>query len=652
MITEFFELILSTGPFVIFAGMGQIQNSGKLLFKGLTSSDGTVIISEDQTSITFSSNASGISIPQNKIVYGTGTGITSSIFGVDNRSNYEAITGAGNIVGNLGSKNDNSTLPTICNNLNVGGLCNQIYQVGSESITDNVILGGFKVKILSNKTNVKENVIISGVTSSIEDSFSSVIVASEGSKIGGVTSSRNASIIGSGFIEIYDSLNSSILSSCILIDKPIRSFSQSTVISSTCFCAGKSTRSTMISSYGTYLGAVSVNNNNNTIISSSGTQSIHTVDYSNYSTLSSTFNSRINRADYSSIFSSKCGSIYAQKFEPTPSILIRSCIWDSSIFSGNCNTIFAIGNELGTSSICSSSILSGYCNSIVSFNNGDNNDISIKSSVIVTGECNLITTISLFSQPSDSIIIGGSCNILGAAMSAILGGSNNCIRESCTSVILGGTNSIICKSKNSAIVASHNSKILRVGTTLGKNPINSVISSSVCSNIDVDLNNQLLSGECNCIKYHGNINCNNAILGGCQNTLSGYNSLIVGGNQNCLCQNNLIFDSSSLIIGGKYNRISGLATPRDVIIGGYKNLIKDKTYDSVIIGGKYNNIDASNAVTVGGCGLTNSTSNSAMFSDLLVNNLFFVNGVTGFSGTWTSGSPISLCSRGGIITIY
>jgi hypothetical protein len=53
MIIEIFDLILAAGPYFVFAGMGQNENSGKLLFRSLTSSNSTVIFTEDATSITF-----------------------------------------------------------------------------------------------------------------------------------------------------------------------------------------------------------------------------------------------------------------------------------------------------------------------------------------------------------------------------------------------------------------------------------------------------------------------------------------------------------------------------------------------------------------------------------------------------------------------
>ena len=655
MIIEIFELILSAGPFIVFAGMGQNKDSGKLLFKRVVSNDSTVILNEDLTSITFSSNATGIAIPQNKIVYGTGTGITSSIFGVDTRPNFEAITGAGNIVGTTNSSNDNWSLPTTCNNLTVGGLNNKIYQTGAQSITDNVILSGKNLEIISNSSNVKENVIISGFSSSISDSYESVIISSYASKLSGSTSSRNSAIISSGFIDLQSSCNSTILSSASHSSTGVN-LRQSTIISSTCLFNSDSLRSTVIASHNTQLSC-----KNNTILSSLGTNNSNpfkTIYFSSYSTMASTSDSFMIRSAYSSVLSSTSSNIYGTKFEPG-ALKIISNISDSGIFAGSENSIRAFSVN-GTSSICSSSILAGRCNAIISLYNYKNLDRSIKASVIVGGEYNgILTLATTFSQPSYSIVVGGFGNgILGGPMNSILGGECNSIKESCNSSILGGTSSTICKAKHSVIIASSCSKIVRVGQpTFGSDPINSVISSSHCSNIDIDCNNQLIAGECNCIKYHGsfpnNINCNNVILAGCKNTLSGLNSLIIGGNQNCVCQNFAsVNDSNSLIIGGKCNLMSGITTARDVIIGGYKNVIKDKTYDSVIIGGRYNNINAANSVTVGGCGLTNSSSDSAMFSNLLVRNLFFVNGVTGFSGTWTSTSPTTLCSRGGIITIY
>jgi hypothetical protein len=191
---------------------------------------------------------------------------------------------------------------------------------------------------------------------------------------------------------------------------------------------------------------------------------------------------------------------------------------------------------------------------------------------------------------------------------------------------------------------------------VGKNPDNSLIISNCDSSINVDSNNLIIAGRQNNIGDNSETGsffiCNNIVLGGCQNRIFGLNATIIGGNQNCICLVNGLGDKNSQIIAGNCNKISGISTPNNVIIGGYKNLIEDKTYTSVIIGGRFNNINAPNAVTVGGTGLTNSTNNSAMFSELFVKDILFVNGVTGFSGTWSSGTPFTMSARGGIITIF
>ena len=75
MYIEFLDIIISA---VIFSGMGQGKDSGKLLFRKIFS-DGSINITEDETSLTFSSSGgSGAAILQDRVAIGTGTGITHS----------------------------------------------------------------------------------------------------------------------------------------------------------------------------------------------------------------------------------------------------------------------------------------------------------------------------------------------------------------------------------------------------------------------------------------------------------------------------------------------------------------------------------------------------------------------------------------------
>jgi len=75
MWSEYLDFIISA---VIFSGMGQGKDSGKLLFRKIFS-DGTINISEDETSLTFSSTGgNGGAVKQDRVAIGTGTGITHS----------------------------------------------------------------------------------------------------------------------------------------------------------------------------------------------------------------------------------------------------------------------------------------------------------------------------------------------------------------------------------------------------------------------------------------------------------------------------------------------------------------------------------------------------------------------------------------------
>ena len=83
MYIEFLDIIISA---VIFSGMGQGKDSGKLLFRKIFS-DGSINITEDETSLTFSSSGGGGAVKLDRVAIGTGTGIKES-FIYTNLGNY------------------------------------------------------------------------------------------------------------------------------------------------------------------------------------------------------------------------------------------------------------------------------------------------------------------------------------------------------------------------------------------------------------------------------------------------------------------------------------------------------------------------------------------------------------------------------------
>lgn len=178
-----FELIDVIISAVIFSGMGQGKDSGKLLFRKIFS-DGSITITEDDTSMTFSSSGgNGGAILQDRVAIGTGTGITHSFICVNDVSPfYGSLTGVRSIRGNYdptrasyntgfhsfiigGSTNSisggYSYYSTIIggqtnsiinggNDLIVGGTLNQVY--GFKQSSANKIFGGSENQIQFTQT--------------------------------------------------------------------------------------------------------------------------------------------------------------------------------------------------------------------------------------------------------------------------------------------------------------------------------------------------------------------------------------------------------------------------------------------------------------------------------------------------------------------
>jgi hypothetical protein len=216
----FFDLIAAAGPFTIFYGMGQNSCSGKLLFRGLSSSDSSVIFTEDVYGLTISSSGGvGVPIDLNEIVYGTGTGITSSFLKVDN-TNY-AITGAGII--NTGFRNNRND-SALENSMIIGGTGNCISCIINQLNSENsIILGGYCNKFSPNlkfPSNARfiNNVIVGGFCNYFRCSstFNSVILGGSASLICSEASgsSCNNVIHSSTNAKSEESENSNIHSSC------------------------------------------------------------------------------------------------------------------------------------------------------------------------------------------------------------------------------------------------------------------------------------------------------------------------------------------------------------------------------------------------------------------------------------------------------
>ena len=136
MIFELIDVIISA---VIFSGMGQGKDSGKLLFRKVFS-DGSITITEDDTSMTFSSSGgSGGAILQDRVAIGTGTGITHSFIFVNDVSPfYGSLTNVKSIRGNYDPTR--ASYNTGFHSFIIGG-------------STNSIIGGYYSTIIGGQTN-------------------------------------------------------------------------------------------------------------------------------------------------------------------------------------------------------------------------------------------------------------------------------------------------------------------------------------------------------------------------------------------------------------------------------------------------------------------------------------------------------------------
>lgn len=136
MIFELIDVIISA---VIFSGMGQGKDSGKLLFRKIFS-DGSITITEDDTSMTFSSSGgSGGAILQDRVAIGTGTGITHSFIFVNDVSPfYGSLTNVKSIRGNYDPTR--ASYNTGFHSFIIGG-------------STNSIIGGYYSTIIGGQTN-------------------------------------------------------------------------------------------------------------------------------------------------------------------------------------------------------------------------------------------------------------------------------------------------------------------------------------------------------------------------------------------------------------------------------------------------------------------------------------------------------------------
>jgi hypothetical protein len=681
MIDCFFEIIAAAGPFFIFSQMGEGKDTGKLLFKSLTSSNSSVQFDEDETGITFSSNAGNATVPGieiDEIAWGTGTGtgITSSTIiafpftqqksralKVDKRENYESIIGVGiwspktncdnlqqsarcrnhMIIG--GSKNSTSNGSESCNNVILSGICNTIQGwsllsgVGPKFGCHDVIVAGRENFIYSSQNSV----IIGGCKNSFYDVSNTLNYECNGG--------YNSTIIGSQKIELCRSVhNTAIISSSNLTFSSTSGifnyFDTSSVVSSVNFCDADLFVAFLTPDLSSFLQKtclnqlisttdVLVNSDNNSIIASSQLGIIGTVSgiqsAKNNSILSS-HQSFLLGSSGNFLLSSMCSQVRNGVFSSAPLKAVNA----NNIIMGSYFSVISSEGDTSSCKLQNSAIISGYCNRILQLEADFRS--SVEQSVIIGGDKNTISSScnSLITNSISATISRDASSIISTSNKSVICGNNGSgvtgYDKSRNNSILTSVDSIITCSQNSSIISSINSTASGIKNAIINSSRNSTIIGNRCAPAYVSppfchQHSNMISSN-----YNSNIRFTTAnFFGGNNFMMSGsYNNILVNGNSNFNliisgASNSICRTSDSVILAGALNCISTDSSSYgvNVIVGGCCNKILGKPKFSSIIGGKYNLIQGDSTQIgisiVGGCQICNKYAYTTMVPKLCLN---------------------------------
>lgn len=439
-IDVFFDILMAAGPFTVFYGMGQNSCSGKLLFRGLTSTDNSATFIEDTYGLTISSagGGGGTPIDLNEIVYGTGTGITSSFLKVDN-PNY-AITGAAHV--NTGPRSNISRWASE-NSMIIGGESNELGDSVGNPVKNSIILGGLKNCLWPNlfvdpDDSFDNNVIVGGSLNRMlcSKNINSVILGGTSSAICGDFDGSANSVIHSSVSSCGNAIcNTNIHSSReVCVKESCNSFVSASLmkpggingILQSMFCQNSSS---MISTCWSQILATGSHNN---IISSYGSSILG--KSSTQSTIISTNTSSIcSSIDVNIISAGLFSRIHA--VGATKSSIVSS----SNVIAGNSNLICA-GQlaKMGAIKVSPGKYKLDFKES------------EVKNSTIIGGRGNKV-----FATPQLNSIV--CCNL--TSYSSILGGYFNTINYSIHSSIFGGEQNLIACQQFSSILGGSSNKI-------------------------------------------------------------------------------------------------------------------------------------------------------------------------------------------------
>jgi len=571
------HLILGAGPFCVFKGMGTGKDSGKLLFKKIYS-DGGLSITESSMILDLSVSGGGTPDPIDtcEIAFGTGVGITSSVFYVDDVSGRCALLGISNISTYLSNNRNFSGETKDYGTLVIGGYSNKIYDPYSEN---SLIVGGYQSQLANYGPSLtsKQSVII-GSRLSYMRGYSEII---ENNFI----SSQNSKIIGHSN-NFLSGANSSI--------KFGRNSSLSSINKTSCLA--NSCRSQVIE------GGIINNGQGHSIQNGLG----NTVYYGKYNSVQNG-NSNLITLEVSN---------QTNKYT-----------YYSSIVNGQSNELRSgFGNT----------ILTGKNNKIVSYNYSAPNSYKYPAnySTILTGRLNCITI-----GPNSAILNGYQNEIFVSnylspaspgdvnysANNVIMSGKNNKINWGSNNVSIYGDGGSINRSFRSK--TSEGSNFISNGATNSNNNIiggsgclNRVSNSVLLSGVS-EANSRILGSFSNSTVYtsssnilsgsgliQGTCDHNNNILfnfTSCNSQIKYSNrSTIIGGQDNCIIANGTGSVTSTVIMnsfGSKAIATNGCRIVDSVIISGTSSGLT-QSYRSAIISSFQSRIE-------GGC--LNSIINSS-----------------------------------------
>ncbi len=613
----FENIVLLSGPFCVFYGMGTGKNTGKLSFRtiGQTGSNG-LSITEGTNSIVISTTASGVSAIQTcQIAYGTtlNNNITSNYFCGITTNGIKAIVGS-DFFSPIGLSSPTGIYGT---NLILSGAkhCNDT------TSNCNVIISGCCNSTISNSN---KNTIIGGLINTIDQSSncSSII----NSILSSSTSTTKSTLLNSHTSCIYSSSYSSIISSCG--NARIRNAQYSTIIGSyynTCITpllgsaniVGSSIIASCCSSIYTQYGK---DPTYNSLILTSKLSNIFggvygfydSSDSPKYSSVLSSYQSSVINSKYSSVLSSKGSTIHSNQYYK---------------YTG-------YYNELKNSSILSS------CNSVIQsvsvFGQNSNIDtqrntiIGSKGSVIEQREDNFLKDVN-----NSTIISSCEFYICGSVGISSISNKIGCTSDASYSSAISGTDPRITCSIGASIISGNKARIYGKDTSK-YGCFNSIISGSniICTSVYTSI----ISGSDNLINTGSR--GYSAILSSNSSKIYNRASVIIGSQDSEICSqyNTIIGTYMSVQVSSYYSTITSSCNScicdgtLNSIFGGLCNKIYNTSTRSTIIGGAYNCINGGYAsVIIGGESLANPYSNTAMFQCLVLNGTS-VNGNFGRQG--------------------